>query len=71
MAEWVHDAYDPALPIAPPEVVDPFGPAGKPDRVIRGSSWLHGRIVELRTNFRDAGREPRPDVGFRVARYAE
>lgn len=71
VAEWVHDAYDPALPIAPPEAVDPFGPSPKPDRVIRGSSWLHGRIVELRTNFRDVGREPRPDVGFRVARYAE
>lgn len=71
VAEWVHDAYDPALPINPPEVSDPFGPAGKPDRVIRGSSWLHGRLIELRTNWRDYGREARPDLGFRVARYAE
>lgn len=71
VAEWVHDGYDPTLPISPPEVSDPFGAEGKPDRVIRGSSWLHGRLVELRTNYRDHGREARPDLGFRVARYAE
>ena len=71
VAEWVHDAYNATLPIDPPEVVDPFGPASGTDRVIRGSSWMHGRLVELRLAFRDLGREPRPDLGFRVARYAE
>jgi hypothetical protein len=39
--------------------------------VIRGSSWRHGRITELRLSYRDHGREPRDDVGFRVARYVE
>ncbi|MGQ0700867.1 MAG: PEGA domain-containing protein [Panacagrimonas sp.] len=71
VAEWVHDAYDPVVPINPPEALDPFGPATGSDRVIRGSSWLHGRLIELRLAFRDAGQEPRPDLGFRVARYAE
>lgn len=71
VAEWVHDVYDAAMPINPPEAVDPFGPAGGADRVIRGSSWLHGRIIELRLAYREGGREARPDLGFRVARYAE
>ena len=70
-AEWVHDWYDAALPINPSEAVDPFGPSGGSDHVIRGSSWLHGRLIELRLAYRDAGREARPDLGFRVARYAE
>lgn len=71
VAEWVHDFYSAALPIGAGEAVDPFGPAGGEDHVIRGSSWLHGRLVELRLAWRDYGRQPRPDVGFRVARYAE
>ena len=71
VAEWVHDFYDGSLPIDPPEAADPFGPAGGAEHVIRGSSWMHGRLVELRLAYRDVGREPRADVGFRVARYAE
>lgn len=71
VAEWVHDVYDGALPIDPPEAADPFGPASGGEHVIRGSSWMHARLVELRLAYRDVGREPRADVGFRVARYAE
>ncbi|MCC2658467.1 MAG: hypothetical protein K0Q76_3575 [Panacagrimonas sp.] len=71
VAEWVHDVYDGTLPIDPPEAADPFGPDGGAEHVIRGSSWMHGRLVELRLAYRDVGREPRADVGFRVARYAE
>ncbi|THD03357.1 hypothetical protein B1810_11555 [Panacagrimonas perspica] len=71
VAEWMHDLYDATLPINPPEAVDPFGAATGTDHVIRGSSWLHGRLVELRLAFRDMGHDERPDLGFRVARYAE
>ncbi len=71
VAEWVHDLYDASLAINPPEVADPLGATSGADHVIRGSSWMHGRIIELRLAFRDFGREPRMDVGFRVARYAE
>jgi hypothetical protein len=39
--------------------------------VVRGSSWRHGNITELRLSYRDYSREPRSDLGFRVARYAE
>ena len=71
VAEWVQDYYDPTIPISPPEAVDPLGPATGSEHVIRGSSWLQGRVIELRLAFRDFGHEPRPDLGFRVARYAE
>lgn len=71
VAEWVHDYYETALAIDPPLATDPFGAQSGSDHVIRGSSWLHGGIVQLRSTFRDFGREPRPDLGFRVARYAE
>jgi hypothetical protein len=39
--------------------------------VIRGSSYKHGRFSELRWTYRDYGIEPRPDVGFRIARLLE
>lgn len=71
VAEWVHDRYDGLLVIGGAEVADPFGPAAGGDRVIRGSSWKHGRMTELRLAYRDFGREPREDLGFRIARYAE
>lgn len=71
VAEWVHDRYDGRLLPGLAEAVDPFGPDSGGDRVIRGSSWRHGRITELRLAYRDHGREPRDDVGFRIARYVE
>ena len=71
VAEWTQDGYEAVLPIGSAEAVDPFGAPGSPDHVIRGSSWMHGRLVELRLAYRDFGRDSRPDVGFRVARYAE
>ncbi len=71
VAEWVHDAHVTALAIDPKEVDDPFGPDGGSARVIRGSSWMHGSLVELRLAYRDFGSQPRPDLGFRVARYAQ
>jgi hypothetical protein len=39
--------------------------------VIRGAGWLTGKIPELRTAARDSGNAARPDLGFRIARYAE
>ena len=49
----------------------PLGAESGPYHVIRGSSWMHSSITELRLSFRDYGEEARPDVGFRVARYLE
>jgi formylglycine-generating enzyme required for sulfatase activity len=71
VAEWVHDYYSigPKSPSDPAK--DPTGPAQGKYHVIRGSSWRHASISELRLSYRDYADEARPDVGFRVARYAE
>jgi formylglycine-generating enzyme required for sulfatase activity len=67
-AEWVHDYYDIRVITAPEK--DPAGPAAGKQHVIRGSSWMHANVSALRWAYRDYGTEPRPDVGFRCARYA-
>lgn len=68
VAEWTHDFYE--IPSEDP-VSNPMGPASGEYHVIRGSSWMHGTITELRVSFRDYGSEGRQDVGFRIARFAE
>jgi formylglycine-generating enzyme required for sulfatase activity len=70
VAEWIHDVYSIPPPDAPVER-DPLGPAPGDLHVILGSSYLHGSVSELRLAYRDYGLKPRPDVGFRIARYAE
>jgi formylglycine-generating enzyme required for sulfatase activity len=68
VAEWVNDFHE----IPKPEPVrDPLGPAQGQHHVIRGSSWMHGTVTELRIAFRDYGNDGRQDVGFRLARFAE
>jgi formylglycine-generating enzyme required for sulfatase activity len=71
VAEWVNDYYSVPTPGITRPVVDPLGPDNGTTRVIRGSSWRHAGILELRSSFRDYGSEARPDVGFRVVRYVE
>lgn len=68
VAEWISDFYE--IP-GEETVTDPLGPETGDYHVIRGSSWMHGTITELRISFRDYGREGRQDVGFRLARFAE
>ena len=67
-AEWVHDYYDIRATTVPEK--EPTGPAAGKQHVIRGSSWMQASVSALRWTFRDYGTEPRPDVGFRCARYA-
>jgi formylglycine-generating enzyme required for sulfatase activity len=69
VAEWVHDFYGASGSLSVER--DPLGPEAGQFRVIRGSSWAHGSITELRLSFRDFGEQARDDVGFRVARYLE
>ncbi len=71
VAEWVHDFYAIRFGGGQATERDPLGPAEGQYHVIRGSSWMHSTVTELRLSFRDYGSEPRPDVGFRIARYAE
>ena len=71
VAEWVSDIY--AISPAKPGLVEvnPTGAVSGSYRVIRGSSWRHSGIGELRYAFRDFGNKGRLDVGFRLARYTD
>ncbi len=71
VAEWMHDKYAIYPGEASRLVIDPMGPATGQHHVVRGSSWRHGSISELRYSYRDYSSKPRPDLGFRIARYAE
>ena len=68
VAEWTNDFYE--IPNEQ-EQRDPMGPETGEYHVIRGSSWMNGTITELRLTFRDYGTDGRPDLGFRIARFAE
>jgi formylglycine-generating enzyme required for sulfatase activity len=69
VAEWVHDIYGAVSGLSSVRETDPLGPEEGRYFTIKGSSWSHGTIVELRASFRDFGEDPRNDLGFRVARY--
>ena len=71
VAEWMHDFYS-IYPLGGSEPDrDPLGPETGELHVIRGSSWMDGNVTELRLSYRDYGTDARPDLGFRIARYAE
>jgi len=71
VAEWVHDVY--AIRSTTGGVVeqDPLGPQEGDLHVIRGAGWMDSSVSELRLSYRDYGSKGRPDVGFRIARYAK
>jgi len=68
VAEWVNDIYSVPTPGLTTPVVDPMGPETGNAHVVRGSSWRHAGILELRLSFRESETVPRSDVGFRLAR---
>jgi formylglycine-generating enzyme required for sulfatase activity len=68
VSEWINDFYE--IPSATP-ASDPVGPDTGDYHVIRGSSWMHGTITDLRLSYRDYGKDGRNDVGFRLARFVE
>ncbi len=69
--EWTTDRY--SIYVVGPEHVstDPVGPRAGESYVIRGAGWLTGKIPELRVASRASGSAGKPDLGFRIARYAE
>ena len=71
VAEWTQDYYSVPQPGQTTAVVDPTGPKRGAQRVIRGSSWRHAGITELRMSYREFGTEGRADLGFRIARNAK
>ena len=71
VAEWVSDYYGIKTGLSRRVDVDPTGPQQGSHHVIRGSSWAHGTVTDLRLAFRDYGSDKRTDLGFRVARYVD
>jgi formylglycine-generating enzyme required for sulfatase activity len=69
--EWTTDRY--SIYVVGPDHVstDPVGPRAGESYVIRGAGWLTGKVADLRNAARDSGSSGRPDLGFRIARYAE
>ena len=74
VAEWMHDVFLDKLRIsARPETerVNPLGEASGRYYVIRGFGWRDGGRKELSLNNRRYDRDPRDDVGFRLAYYLD
>ena len=71
VAEWMNDYYAVYPGQGEKLVRDPIGPGAGDHHVVRGSSWRDGSITELRLSYRDYSRDPRDNLGFRIARYAD
>ena len=71
VSEWTGDGYEIRLNQRIEPVIDPVENASGPHRVVRGSSWRHAGITELRLTWRARVGEARDDLGFRIVRYAE
>jgi formylglycine-generating enzyme required for sulfatase activity len=71
VSEWCHDYYDIHVHGKEKMLRDPMGPDTGQYHVVRGSSWRHGSITELRLSYRDYAEESRNDLGFRIVRYIE
>ncbi|MCX2842604.1 PEGA domain-containing protein [Microbulbifer thermotolerans] len=69
VSEWIHDLYTIGTGLSMRREENPVGPQDGDYHVIRGSSWRHAGLTELRLAYRDYGADPRDDVGFRVARW--
>ena len=71
VAEWCHDFYS-IYSYKPDKITtNPTGPADGRHHVVRGSSFKHGGISELRSAYRDYSDDQRVDLGFRVCRSAQ
>ncbi len=71
VSEWTNDYYSTGLNAASGLQRDPLGPESGSSYVVRGASWRHASITELRLSWRDNDTAGRDDLGFRIARYAE
>jgi formylglycine-generating enzyme required for sulfatase activity len=71
VAEWVQDFYTIYPRRSTGSLRNPMGPQDGAHHVIRGSSWMHWSVTQLRFAYRDYGTEGRVDVGFRIVRYVK
>jgi formylglycine-generating enzyme required for sulfatase activity len=71
VAEWCHDFYTIYSYKSGKTYLDPAGPSDGKHHAIKGSSWNDANLGELRLAYRDYSMKKRPDLGFRVCRYAD
>lgn len=69
VSEWVHDFYSTALPDTENVQMNYMGVARGTQHVVKGGSYVSGRLRELRGAFREVGESAKPTIGFRIARY--
>ncbi|MGH1370511.1 MAG: PEGA domain-containing protein [Cellvibrionaceae bacterium] len=70
-AEWINDYYGIKTGLSLKAEHNPMGPASGDFHVIRGSSWAHATMTDLRLSFRDYSNDARNDVGFRIAKFID
>jgi formylglycine-generating enzyme required for sulfatase activity len=71
VAEWCHDFYTIYTYNTNKTDIDPSGPPEGKHHVVKGSSWKYSSMSKLRLAYRDYSETKRPDLGFRVCRYAK
>jgi formylglycine-generating enzyme required for sulfatase activity len=68
VSEWIQDFYVADAVDATQRVDDPLGPEAGRAHVVRGSNWRSATVAILRVSARASTVDPRPDIGFRMAR---
>jgi formylglycine-generating enzyme required for sulfatase activity len=71
VAEWCHDFYTIYTYNNNKADIDPSGPPDGKHHVVKGASWKYASMSKLRIAYRDYSDGKRPDLGFRVCRYAK
>ena len=71
VAEWCHDFYTIYTYNTNETDTDPSGPSDGKHHVIKGASWKTASMSKLRLAYRDYSDAKRPDLGFRICRYAK
>jgi formylglycine-generating enzyme required for sulfatase activity len=71
VAEWCHDFYTIYTYNTNKADIDPSGPPDGKHHVIKGASWKYASMSKLRLAYRDYSDAKRPDLGFRICRYAK
>jgi formylglycine-generating enzyme required for sulfatase activity len=71
VAEWCHDFYTIYTYNTNKAHIDPTGPPDGKHHVVKGASWKYASMSKLRLAYRDYSDAKRPDLGFRICRYAK
>jgi formylglycine-generating enzyme required for sulfatase activity len=71
VAEWCHDFYTIYTYNTNKADIDPSGPPEGKHHVVKGASWKYASMSKLRLAYRDYSDGKRPDLWFRICRYAK